>query len=194
MKIRESLLVGMLGTLGLVLASCSGNRAPEPSGETPAREPDAAAERARTTVQAVYDFGMSFGTTRAELREGLGRPEDIEVELAENRHDASSTDSLFVVRYPGLRFSLNRPGPVGHDLLTEVVLTDRGQEVPGGIRPGSTTRADVEDALGPADSTLPLADTLVLVHATPNPGAEEYVQFYVVAGVVERIRWIPYVD
>jgi hypothetical protein len=145
-------------------------------------------------VQAVYDFGMTFGTTRREIGDRLGRPDGIEVELAENRHDPEATDSLFVLRYPGLRFSLNRPGPVGRDLLTEVALTDRDRELPGGIRAGSTTRAELASAMGAPNATTMLADTVVLGHVTPNPGAEEFVQFYLVDGVVERIRWIPYVD
>jgi hypothetical protein len=48
--------------------------------------------------------------------------------------------------------------------------------------------------MGAPNATTMLADTVVLGHVTPNPGAEEFVQFYLVDGVVERIRWIPYVD
>lgn len=197
MTLRRMLLVGLLGALGTVVSGCSGGRANASGGAaTRVTSPleEAPDDGASIAIQAVYDFGMTFGTTRAELRERLGRPDEVESELAPNRHDASATDSLFVLHYPGLRFSLNRPGPVGRDLLTEVVLTDRDRELPGGIRPRTTTRSVVEDILGAPTTTIPLADTLVLVHATPNPGAEEYVQFYVLDGIVERIRWIPYVD
>lgn len=190
MKLRAVL---SLTTLGMIVSGCSTARESAPGG-APAPRDGAAADGASSTIRAVYEFGMGFGTTRDAIRGRLGVPERAEVELAENRHDAAAIDSLFTLHYPGLSFRLNRPGPVDRDLLTDVLLTDRERELPGGIRPGRTTRAELEQVLGAPDTSTTLADTSIVMHTTPNPGAEEFVQFYLVDDVVDRVRWIPYVD
>lgn len=166
-----------LTVLVLAAAVGCGGRPPEP-----------------VTVGELFQSGLRFGTTRAEIREALGAPREVDVRTAPNRHVRDATDSLITLRYDGLSFGLNRPGPVERDLLTEVDLTDAGVPLPGALRLGGTSVLEAATLLGPPDATRTAGDTTVNEYAVPGEGAEDRVELHFVGDTLRRVRWSPYVD
>lgn len=150
--------------------------------------------RVTSPVERIYDYGLSFGESRSAIEETLGTPLSADTSLEQNRHVRDATDSLFVLRYAGLTFALNRPGPVDGDLLTSVGMTSADRELPGGVRIGSTTRDHLTRRLGTPESTRPRGDTTILSYTPPGRAAERFVEFHVVRDTLRRVRWIPYVD
>lgn len=176
--------------LGALAAACA-------DGERPDRtEGDdvAGADTVALLVQRLYDYGLSFGESLAEIEEALGAPFSADTSLEQNRHVRDATDSLFVLRYAGLTFELNRPGPVDGDLLTSVGMTSADRELPGGVRIGTTTREALRSGLGAPEDTRSRGDTTILSYVPSGQAAERFVEFHVVGDTLRRVRWIPYAD
>lgn len=198
------LFIGLLAPLG----GCGGDGDPGSRGDTPraspADRPDTAATGARSNadtatdpaslIQRIYDYGLSFGQSLEAIRESLGSPASADTTVAPNRHVRDATDSLFVLEYPGLRFELNRPGPVEGDLLTSASLSSADRALPGGFRIGATAGEDLRRALGRPASTRLRADTTVLSYQTPGMAADRSVEFFVADDTLRRVTWLPYVD
>lgn len=153
-----------------------------------------AGDRGTSPVERIYDYGLSFGESISEIEETLGAPLGADTSLEQNLHVREATDSLFVLRYPGLTFELNRPGPVDGDLLTSVGMTSADRELPGGVRIGTTTRDHLTSRLGAPESTRTRVDTTISSYIPPGRAAERFVEFHVVRDTLRRVRWIPYVD
>ena len=150
--------------------------------------------RARDSLlQALFDYGLAFGETRAALMAGLGAPASAHTSTTEDPYTAT-TDTLFELRYPGLRFRLLFVSGDGREFLTNVELVGTDRELPAGIRCQVTTRATLARLLGKPDHAHVLGDTVVISYPRPTIGAEEYTQFYVVRDTVRQVRWALYVD
>lgn len=163
----------------LALAACATAR-PEPTG-------------GRELVQRVYDFGLRFGETRTAIRSSLGEPLRVDTALAENRHVPAATDTLYTLVYDGLRFELNRPGPMDRDLLVSVTLSSAARELPGDLGVGSARNA-VTGRLGPPDETRQAEEGTVLAYRAPATEVDQFVEFVVTGDAVSAVRWVPYVD
>lgn len=175
--------------LGGITAACADGERPEGT------EPDevAGADGRISSIERIYDYGLSFGEGLSEIETTLGAPASVDTSLEPNRHVRDAIDSLFVLRYDGLTFELNRPGPVDGEFLTSVAMTTADRELPGGVRIGATTRADLADDLGAPASTRSRGDTVVLSYA-PTGAADRFVEFHLAGDTLRRVRWVPYVD
>lgn len=149
---------------------------------------------ATSPVERIYDYGLSFGERISQIEETLGAPLSADTSLERNRHVRDATDSLFVLRYAGLTFELNRPGPVDGELLTSVGMTSADRELPGGVRIGTSTREALRSGLGAPKGTRSRGDTTILSYIPPGRAAERFVEFHVVRDTLRRVRWTPYVD
>lgn len=195
----------MMMLVAVLAASCAESDSRPERSDRPAGDPATGLDtvtdngesddRAATSpVERIYNYGMSFGESRSEIEEALGTPLSADTTLEQNRHVRDATDSLFVFRYAGLTFTLNRPGPVDGELLTSVSMTSADRELPGGVRIGTTTRDDLTSRLGTPESTRPRGDTTVLSYRPPGRAADRFVDFHLVGDTLRRVRWIPYVD
>lgn len=182
-------IIAML-IVGSIAAACADGDRPD-SAE---RDEVAGADSPISSVERIYDYGLSFGEGLAEIEGTLGPPASVDTSLEPNRHVRDATDSLFVLRYDGLAFELNRPGPVDGELLTSVAMTAADRELPGGVRIGATTRNDLADDLGAPESTRSRGDTVVLSYLPPGAAADRFVEFHLVGDTLRRVRWVPYVD
>lgn len=176
--------------LGALAAACSDGERPD----RPETGDVAGADTAASLIERLYDYGLSFGESMSEIEGTLGAPASADTSLEPNRHVPDATDSLFTLRYDGLTFELNRPGPVDGDLLTSVGMTSADRELPGGVRIGTTTRDHLTSRLGMPESTRPRGDTTILSYTPPARAADRFVEFDVVGDTLRRVRWIPYVD
>ena len=174
---RSRSVAGVLALFG-ALSACRGKVA-----DTPA-----------PPIQRVYDYGMSFGGSRAKIRAALGAPETADTSLVQNRHVEGARDSLFTLTYPGIRFALNRPEPVDEEFLTSVRLSSGEESLPGGLRVGKTKREAVVTLLGAPGDTSTRADTTVLSYEVPGEGADRFVDFLLTADTLRAVVWAPYVD
>lgn len=179
--------VAIIGTLAAACAD--GERRDRTEGDEVA-----ATDTSASPVERVYDHGLSFGESLAEIERTLGAPASVDTSLESNRHVRDATDSLFVLRYDGLTFALNRPGPVDGELLTSVGMTAADRELPGGVRIGTTTRVALSAGLGAPNSTRSRGDTTILTYMPPGRAADRFVEFHLAGDTLRRVRWIPYVD
>lgn len=175
--------------LGALAAACSGDERPDRT-----EDDDVGADTVATPIERIYDYGVSFGGSLAEIEGALGAPLSADTSLEQNRHVRDATDSLFVLRYDGLSFELNRPGPVDRELLTSVAMTAADRGLPGGMRIGTTTRGDLTGALGAPESTRSRGDTTILSYTPPDRAADRFVEFHLAGDTLRQVRWIPYVD
>lgn len=176
--------------LGALAQACSDGQRPDRT-----ERPDVGgADPGASPVERIYDYGLSFGESIAEIEETLGAPTSADTSVEPNRHVRNAADSLFVLRYDRLTFELNRPGPVDRELLTSVALTDADRELPGGVRIGTTTRYDLTSDLGAPESTRSRRDTTILSYTPPSRAADRSVEFHLVDDTLRRVRWVPYVD
>lgn len=190
--------------VGILVAACAESNSRPEHPDRPAGDLDTGLDtviedgesddRATSPVERIYDYGLRFGESRSEIEEALGAPLSADTSLEQNRHVRDATDSLFVLRYAGLTFELNRPGPVTGELLTSVGMTSADRELPGGVRIGTTTRNHLTSRLGTPESTRPRGDTTILSYTPPGRAAERFVEFHVAGDTLRRVRWIPYVD
>lgn len=184
MRIFTAMIIGALAT------ACA-------EGERPDRAEDdevAGADTVASPVERLYDYGLSFGGSLSEIERTLGAPASVDTSLEPNRHVREATDSLFVLRYDGLTFELNRPGPVDRELLTSVAMTAADRELPGGVHIGSTTRDELSGEFGAPESARSRGDTTVLSYTPPGRAAERFVEFHLAGDTLRRVRWVPYVD
>lgn len=181
-------IVAMLVLGGIAAACADGERL-----DRTERDEVAGADGPISLVERIYDYGLSFGEGRSEIEGTLGAPASVDTSLEPNRHVRDATDSLFVLRYDGLTFELNRPGPVDGELLTSVAMTAADRDLPGGVRIGATMQNDLADDLG-APATRSRGDTVVLSYLPPGVAADRFVEFHLVGDTLRRVRWVPYVD
>lgn len=180
----------------VVLLGCQASKEPN-AGPLPSPV-EASAQPVETgspsaLLEQLEQFGHSFGSSRAELQQRLGSPVGVQVEVEPNLH-GPTTDSIFRIGYPGLRFHLLRAGYDGREFLGNVDLWTEAQVAPGGIRVGSTTYDELTSRLGPATESELRADTLVLAYLSPDDVVEQYTKFKLVADTLRAIRWDFYID
>jgi len=189
----------LLVLAAVLLVGCQ--KAPAPGTDTAARQdvepprvtPSANPATEDSLVLALFDYGLAFGETRAAIAGALGAPTHTASRTTENPY-TPTTDSLFDLAYPGLRFWLMRLGADGRELLGNVELTAAERVLPGGVRCGSTSRETLTRLLGEPRRVDVLGDTLVMSYPRPIADAEEFVQLYVVRDTVRMVRWALYVD
>ena len=175
--------------VGALLAGCAAGGAE--TGAEPAPAPAAAGPA--TTVENLYDAGMTFGSTRDSIVQRIGRPERTTTETEPNRHDPSVTDTIRTLHYDELTFTFLEAGGSGREFLLEVDASGRRPQLPG-LAIGRSVRGDITAALGEPQRVDTIADTLALVYATTGPGAENIVALLTVDDTLRRVRWAPYVD
>jgi hypothetical protein len=101
----------------LLLAACRGG-----GDEVPE---DVSQQSAETPVEAFFRYGpVAYGGDRAELQRTLGSPDSVTAASVANRHDASVTDSVFTLHYPGITIGIYRASYDGRELLESVAITD----------------------------------------------------------------------
>jgi hypothetical protein len=181
-----------IATLALVVLAASCSRA----SDTP---PDAAAGGDASPAAAVDDVPSDLtcetfresvlrsGTDRDALHKSWGPPDSVRASTEPNRHIEGETDSLLVVRYPGLSVSLRMP-PSGRELTSHADVRDNRYLRYPAIGIGADT-ARVIGALGePARRS---ADGFVY---ECGMAAAQPITFVIEDGMVRRIDIAYYVD
>lgn len=126
-------------------------------------------------------------TTRAALEAAYGPPDSVAAETEPNRHIPDATDSLFVVRYPGLTVEIRRP-PSGEDLTSHAAIRDNRYLAHPAVGIGAPADR-VASVLGEPGTRS--EDRLVY---DCGPHVEQPVTFWLSDGTVERIEISYYVD
>ena len=91
------------------------------------------------TIRSLYDNGTAGIASRQDAIRRFGAPTRLEV----TEVDATSRDSIVVVTHPGRLHRFLRSGVRRRDFLVEAQLSQPGATLPGPIRIGRTTRADL---------------------------------------------------
>lgn len=168
----------------LLLPACSPGGA-APGAGTPPHEAGAVVER--VACEGLELSLLAAPPTREGLRAAFGQPDSIAVTTEPNRHVENVTDSLFVVRYPGLLVSMRKPGG-GNDMADHVEITD-GRFVrypwlaPGALAETVLTSLGEPTERGAASMTYDC-----------NLGADQPVTFHMHAGRVTSVTIDYYVD
>lgn len=130
------------GALLILLVAVGGCRRPEP-------EPDVSQQAAATPVEAFFRYGMvEIAATRAALAEALGTPDSTSFRTVTNAHDASVTDTIFTIHYPGLAVELYRATFDGRELIAAMHIADNRWLRPESPLQLGMTREQVRLALG----------------------------------------------
>lgn len=141
------------------------------------------------TIRSLYDNGTAGIANRQDAIRRFGAPTRLEV----TEVDATSRDSMIVVTHPGRLHRFLRSGARRRDFLVEAQLSQPGATLPGPIRIGRTTRADL--ATLPAwDEETTTGDTVVVAWKRPGEDAASWVEVSLVRDTVRLVRWLPYVD
>lgn len=148
--------------------------------------PERAAE-ADLTCEGLERRIVGADLTRAGLRDAFGPPAGRSVTLEPNRHLPDATDSIFDLRWDGLRVEIRTP-PDGEDLAVHARISDdRFLRYPS---VGMGAPADrVLEVLGTPSSRRD--DALVY---DCGMGASQPVTFHLEDGVVRRVEISFYVD
>ncbi len=97
-----------------------------------------------------------LGTTEKSVTAVLGEPGRSSQESLPNRHDATVTDAILTLEYPGVRVEIYKAllgTPHQKELLARVVLSNDHSMFPTAVQIG-TSRHSVVEALGtPVDSS-----------------------------------------
>jgi hypothetical protein len=139
------------------------------------------------TCETLRESVLRSGTDRDALSNAWGTPESVRVSTEPNRHIEGATDSLLVVRYPGLSVSLRKP-PSGRELTSHADVSDNRYLRYPAIGVGADT-ASVIGALG--EPTRRPADGFVY---ECGMAAAQPITFVIEDGVVRRIDIAYYVD
>ena len=173
------------GALCIVLLALWGCRA-EPGTD------DAARQAAATGVEAFFRYGMvELGPTRSDFQRQLGAPDSAASQPLPNPHDASITDSVITLHYPGLVADVYRAGFDGRELLAALRITSDRY-----LRPESPLRIDtpadeLQVLLGPADEDQ--EGDLVYRCASCTMGGNDAVRLLIDRGALREIAvhyWI----
>jgi hypothetical protein len=189
--VRRSLIV--LGAAFLAALSVVGQRHGNARPETPfvPQEPcllSEAPSRTDSIVAAVFEYGLRFGQSRADLRASLGEPAGITSRARLNPY-STLTDSLFTWTYDGLTFGFYLVAADGREFLVDVQLTRRTKKLEYGIGVDSTTRSDIIQLLQQPQRQGQAEDTTILAYLTPCIGPDEYIEFYFVTDTLRKIHW-----
>ena len=148
---------------------------------------------ADTLLKRLYNWGSSFGESRATIRAKMGTPASVKTSTSANRY-TPTTDTVTLMTYPGLDFLLTRAGTDGREFLMDVGVTAGQVELPVDVRIGKTTHTSLVGLLGPAKSEQAFGDTVVAGFAIPGDETGEVIQFYFRADTLRKVRWVFYVD
>jgi len=173
------------------------------AGPKPTQEAHSPAERENATegigsgdqlLDQIWERARRYGSNREELAISLGVPSSVRDTVTQNPY-CEAMDTSFAVQYDVARFSLIVSGCNGREFLRSVSYNN-AEELPGAIAPSSTTKRDIESLFGEPRWETEVADTLVAAYTVPatERAAEEYVMFYLVAGIVQKIVVSFYVD
>lgn len=171
---RKSLSLVAIAGVGLV-AACSS------AGVGPSRD--------TRTISALYDAGTKGLENRRDALRRFGPPTALEVTEVVR----TSRDSVIVVTHPGRLHRFVRSGARRRDFLVEAQLSQPGATLPGPIRIGRTTRADLA-ALPASDEETTTGDTVVVAWKRPDELTASWVEVSLVRDTVRLVRWLPYVE
>ncbi len=139
-------------------------------------------------MRSLYDHGTTGVATRREAISRFGPPTAMEASPLQS----GSPDSMIVLHHPGRLHRYLRAG--GRDFLVEAQRTAPGAGLPGKIRLGTTTRADLVHRLPHWDEESRDGDTVVVAWRRPDREPVAWVELALVRDTVRLVRWLPYVD
>ena len=145
------------------------------------------------TLAALRDVGTSFGRNRAALVASLGAPRRSTTDTTANRH-GYGIDSLFVLDFGSLSFSLRQPAQSTNELLEWAELTDSARALPGGIVIGGTSLRELRAKLGEPQEQGTRGDTVRFTYLVSPDGGEDFLRFDFVGELLRRVVWTFYVD
>jgi len=146
-----------------------------------------------TLLKRLYEWGLSFGESRAGIRAKLGAPSSVATSASSNPY-MPTTDTVTLMNYPDLQFIIVRAGVDGRELLTDVSVTGNRVSLPIGVRFGATTQGRIVQLLGQAKNRQRFGDTTVVGFAVPNSETGEVIQFCFLTNTLRKIRWVFYID
>ncbi len=141
------------------------------------------------TIRSLYDNGTAGIASRQDAIRRFGAPTRLEV----TEVNPTSRDSMIVVTHPGRLHRFLRSGARRRDFLVEAQLSQPGATLPGPIRIGRTTRADLA-ALPAWDEETTTGDTTVVAWKRPDELTPSWVEVSLVRDTVRLVRWLPYVE
>ncbi len=144
-------------------------------------------------LENIFNVGFELCSTRVDLRAIYGRPDSLQAGEWENLH-TGGTDSTATWIFGGLQVGFWWSVEQDREFVTGVALTDSVPPLVDYFTVGRTRADDVVLRLGEPDRQSSIADTLVLSYLAPIAGPDQYVDFYVVSGVLRVIRWLFYID
>jgi len=189
MRRAAAVLVALLG-----IVACRGSARPAAT-PAPLKAPAHTSERAYvdTNISRVFEYGRRNGSTRAQLTRGLGAPRSVRSDTTPNRH-GYGTDSIFRLDYGGIVYWVRRAGNNGPDLLEHAELLDGRRVLGVSVVVQQTTSKQLFAWLGMPPEREIRGDTVMVTYKAPGDGADEFVRFDLVRGIVRRIVWIFYVN
>jgi hypothetical protein len=126
-----------------------------------------------------------LGHSRTAVLNSLGVPLSTRQRAVRGPND--ERDSLFTLRYPGLEIILRKSGLDAREYFSNIRVVGTEFALPGEFALFTTTQQQIRQALGPPDNPQQFADTTVLGYErTGGP----VIQFYILNGVLVRIRWV----
>ena len=163
------------------------------NGERGSRVDSVLSSDSAATLAALRDVGTSFGRNRAALVASLGAPRRSTTDTTANRH-GYGIDSLFVLDFDGLSFSLRQPAQSTNELLEWAELTDSARALPGDIVIGGASLRELRAKLGKPQEQGIHGDTVRLTYLVSPDGGEDFLRFDFVGELLRRVVWTFYVD
>ena len=182
--VMRTSLLGLL--LMSLVTSCS---SPPPPPAPPPAPVSPRIER----LNRLWLLGTGQGDSPAQLQRSLGRPASIHAEAVPNRH-VDAEDTLTTVTYPGRRFKFLFSGANHRQFLIQADLDDGDVPLPGELHVGRSDVTALRAALCAEESMRMAGDTLILSYRRPDSEAEDHLEFAFLAGRLQLLRWLPYVD
>ena len=144
-------------------------------------------------LRATFEAASGLRRSRAAVIERMGRPARIVLNPIESTHVIGQTDTIVSLRYETLSATFWVPGEsTAGDLLVDLAI-----QPPWPLDVDVPPSADRRDLVGLWNRPALVgsaADTVILNWNVWDDDAEEYLQAYLVADELRKLRWSFYVD
>lgn len=123
----------------------------------------------------------------------LPAPASRAVEAVENRHDPAVTDTVRILRWPGLTVEVYHATTSGREMIRSVEVTGEDYRTGRGLRVGMS-RSDVAGIVGSPVRTRDGGVVYELREGEHDPTPTFLTVHYAGGGRVERLAWSFYID
>jgi hypothetical protein len=171
----------------LPIAACSREAAKEPARAqtaTPAIE-QASLPPGDSLLAALERTVTGFGHSRDSIITTLGTPLSSAAIAANGPED--QLDTLITLQYPGLEIILRKSGDDHREYFSNIRALDTTFILPAPLRLFHTPRSDIHRLLGEPSDVQQFGDSTVVGYESPSGIV---IQFYCLAGILVRIRWV----